>query len=407
MNKRVGWGQKTLVAFLITGNIIGAGILALPIHTGFAGFFPSLVTMFFVSIALIYSSLILAREASESKSEFFHYPSLYGQYLGVLGKFLAVSANLIIFYGLLTAYITSSTQTLAGLIPLSLPSWVYAVITFIIFTGVSVAKSSVLKTSNFIFMILLLASFAIILSMSSLYIVPERLFHQDYFLIPASIPVIVTALHFHQLVPTVCKELEWNMTDVTQTIIFGMLIAFTMYVAWMLVGIGSLPLTEGNFSIQMAKNLNAPITVMLAHQIQSPIYVYSSICFTLMALITSYLSTAISCMAFMKDLTQKSKFLSSDYSNFLLVFAPPLVISLIYPDIFLFLLNIVGGIGIVMLAGILPSAIGIVKDTAWKRQMAWSFFTLFALFFVIEILQETGLMEHIASDVEATSTLTP
>ena len=46
MNKRkMSWQIVLTTACMITGNLIGAGILGLPINTGLAGFIPSLIAM--------------------------------------------------------------------------------------------------------------------------------------------------------------------------------------------------------------------------------------------------------------------------------------------------------------------------------------------------------------------------
>jgi tyrosine-specific transport protein len=77
-----------------------------------------------------------------------------------------------------------------------------------------------------------------------------------------------------------------------------------------------------------------------------------------------------------------------------LTFAPPLLIALVYPDIFLVALDVVGGVGIVVLFGILPTLI-VLRDRArsgWLRG-----FCLLGLLFALsilglEIMQETGLL---------------
>ena len=52
-------------------------------------------------------------QAAESRSETFDYPSLY-ENLGKAGKWVAIAANLIILYGLLTAYFTGGAAIAAS-----------------------------------------------------------------------------------------------------------------------------------------------------------------------------------------------------------------------------------------------------------------------------------------------------
>ena len=103
--------QSTLwTAGLITGNLIGAGILALPVSLGVCGLAPSLILMVIYGALMFYSAEILSREAIERKNAFFDLPSLYGSYLGNWGKWAAILTNGIILYGLLIAYISASLQ---------------------------------------------------------------------------------------------------------------------------------------------------------------------------------------------------------------------------------------------------------------------------------------------------------
>ncbi len=125
--------------FLIVGNLIGAGILALPINTGLAGFLPSLLGLLVTSAAMYYSSLILSREAVDRKEPTFNYPSLYRNYLGKGGEWIAVVANLIILYGLLTAYLTGITSIIGNLFSLSVPPVYLMLGFFVVVSAISMA----------------------------------------------------------------------------------------------------------------------------------------------------------------------------------------------------------------------------------------------------------------------------
>jgi tyrosine-specific transport protein len=142
MNDKTPTLQIISIGFLIVGNLIGAGILALPINTGLAGFFPSVAGLILTSAAMYYSSVILSREAIERKESTFNYPSLYRHYLGHTGEWIAILANLIILYGLLTAYLTGITSIVGNLFHLSIsPVWImlgfFAVVTVISMAGIA------------------------------------------------------------------------------------------------------------------------------------------------------------------------------------------------------------------------------------------------------------------------------
>ena len=86
-------------------------------------------------------------------------------------------------------------------------------------------------------------------------------------------------------------------------------------------------------------------------------------------------------------------------------FGPPLVIGMIYPDIFLQSLDVVGGVGIVVLFGILPSIIAIMKaKRLFTRILCLLIFLLFVGFLGLEIMQECGVL-NIHPDVEHWETM--
>ena len=64
---------------------------------------------------MYFTAMVLAGEANATKQENFNYPSLYHKYLGSTGKWVAVLANLIILYGLLTAYLTGGTTIITNI----------------------------------------------------------------------------------------------------------------------------------------------------------------------------------------------------------------------------------------------------------------------------------------------------
>lgn len=69
------------------------------------------------------------------------------------------------------------------------------------------------------------------------------------------------------------------------------------------------------------------------------------------------------------------------------------MISLTHPDIFLTSLNIVGGVGIVVLFGILPAIIALLKARSGNaRMLAILMLALFSTCLLLEIAQETGFL---------------
>lgn len=243
-----------MIALLVTGNLIGAGILALPMQTGGAGLFYSFLAMVVFCGAMYFSAIVLAREAVERKEDNFNYPSLYGKYLGPFGKWLATVANLLILYGLLTAYIGGGTtiivsansgKTGAG------PALTIAV-TFILLAALSAftaAGTGFVARYNQLLMLFLGLSFAILVAMGAGHVELGKMLFHDLRFLPVAVPVILTAFHFHNIIPTICKDMDWDLPAISRAMLLGMAIGFVMNVIWVGVGIGVLPLTFGSNSI--------------------------------------------------------------------------------------------------------------------------------------------------------------
>jgi len=384
------------VVLLITGNVIGAGILGLPIETGLAGFYPSLIGMLFIAVVMYFTSIVLSNEATRTQEPNFHYPSLYHKYLGNTGKWIAIVAYLLILYGTLTAYLTGAASIITELFhpPIS-PPWIIMIFSGIL-ASIAMTNMKILHRYNSIFVILMLMAFALIVVMTQKFVEPARLAHQDWRFLPTTIPIIIVSLNFYNIIPMICKDLKWDSRAVWKAIFFGLFIGYALNAIWMQVSLGSLPLGGDEISISTALQNNYPATVPLAQKIKSPAFTSYSLIFAVLAITTSFLSNGKGLMGFIDDLTiNHFKFFKkpNQLVSGLVSFGPPLIIALIYPNIFLKALDIVGGIGIVILFGILPCLIAIIRPNRLFRILGVLVLIVFCFFLLIEFAREFGLLK--------------
>ena len=359
-NKKKG---IVMIALLVTGNLIGAGILALPIQTGGAGIFFSCMAMLVFCGAMYFSALVLAREAAERKQDNFNYPSLYGHYLGPTGKWLATGANLLILYGLLTAYIGGGSAIIVSAISPEggsnqLLNIAVTLALFFSLSAFTAAGTGFVARYNQVLMLFLGLSFAALVFMGAGNVEIKRMLFHDIHFLPVAIPVILTAFHFHNIIPTICRDMEWDIKAISRAMLLGMVIGFSMNLIWVGVGIGVLPLTIGSNSIIAAFQQGLPATVPLGRVLANPLFSAVAIAFSLTAICTSYGANGIGLMDFNRDIlgtTSKSKVLAA-------TFLPPLLIALLFPTVFLKAIGVVGGVGIALLFGILPSVIYFMKN---------------------------------------------
>jgi tyrosine-specific transport protein len=378
-------------AALIAGNLVGAGILGLPINTGLAGLLPSLLAMLAGGALMYLTAIILGDQAINSRSETFDYPSLYEAFLGKIGKWIAIVANMIILYGLLTAYFTGGSKIVASLGGWeSQPTLVMLLfsIPLIVLTCVNL---SFIEKLNTLLVLLMMGSFAILVLMGAGHIQVSRMGYTDWAFLPATLPIIITAFHFHNIIPTVSASLNWDRSRFRRAVVWGMVIAFVMNGLWVLVGIGVLPLT-GEHSILASFETNTPATVPMAIQIQSRLFTLCASFFALAAICTSFLANGLGLQSFIRDLLTNTFRIESRPLAIIATFAPPLLIAVVYPDIFLKALDIVGGVGIVVLFGVLPTLMILMDRT---RSLGLRLLCLAGLLFAVgilgvEIMQESG-----------------
>lgn len=381
-------------AALIAGNLVGAGILGLPINTGLAGLWPSLLAMVCGAALMYLTAVILGDQAAQSRSETFDYPSLYETFLGPVGKWAAIAANMIILYGLLTAYFTGGAKIVASLVGMedqqTLITLMFAA-TLIVLTCINL---SLIQRLNTLLVLILAGSFAALVGMGVGHIQPQRMNYIDWAFLPATLPIIVTAFHFHNIIPTVSADLKWDMTVFRKAVLCGMLLAFVMNGLWVLVGIGVIPLSGEN-SILAAWETNTPATVPMGVLIPGVLFTLCASFFSLVAICTSFLANGLGLLSFNRDLLVNTFRLNNRFFVVTLTFLPPLLTALVYPDIFLKALDIVGGVGIVVLFGILPTLI-VVMDR--RRPTLLRLACLAGLLFAVsilglELLQEAGMLQ--------------
>src|SRR3990167_3077612 len=111
---------------LVSGTSIGAGMLAIPVITSFAGFFPSLALLGICWFFLFLTSLFLLDVNLSFKGDV-NLISMVGRSLGTGGKMVCWVAYLLLLYSLTAAYIAGSSplflQALHWVTGWSIPAW--------------------------------------------------------------------------------------------------------------------------------------------------------------------------------------------------------------------------------------------------------------------------------------------
>lgn len=384
--------QIVMLALLVAGTMIGAGILAMPISAGIAGFWPSMLMMVVFSLSMLFSGIILANEINAKKDDSFNFPSLYEEHFGVSGKWLASIGNLIIFYGLLTSYLAGATKIILIVFKIDIAYEPLVLLSiFIIFSIVAASSLSLVKKYNTALMISLWISFFILTSIGSSDIDMQRYTHTDWIYLPVAIPMIIAAFIFHNIIPSICKDANWS-SEIYKPITLGIIMGFVMNTIWLIVAIGVVP-EFGAISLNEARLTGIPITLEMSQILKSELFLIMGTLFAMIAITTSYLSIGISLKDFLKDILENSFNIYNKWIVLVITFIPALIVSYLFANVFLKALNIVGGIGLVLLFGILPTII-FYKKTSSKFGLFISalFFIAFGFTLVITLLQTFGIL---------------
>ena len=140
---------------------------------------------------------------------------------------------------------------------------------------------------------------------------------------------------------------------------------------WVLAVMGALPVTDQSHdNILFALQQGLPATVPLAHVLGSEAFTGLALTFALLAITTSYLANGTALLSFSRDLSLSLFRINNRAWEAAITFAPPLIVALFYPDLFLKALDVVGGVGIALLFGILPGIL-LWRQSASPRTRLW------------------------------------
>lgn len=340
-------------ALLIAGSCIGAGMLGLPILTGFAGYFPSML-MFICAWALMTSTAFLLIEVSS----WFNYndglPTMTRSLLGPFFKSLCFILYLVLFYSLLVAYVADSGFHTASIIKsfyeINIKSWVGSLCFVIIFGWMIYLGTRPVDLLNRFLMVIKVAAFLILFVLSVRLIKSSNLFYSDLTYTFFPLPILVISFGFHNMIPTITHYMKGDISRVKSSILLGSMITLGVYLLWMLITLGSLPVA-GVVSIteSFKKGFDAAKAMdMLYPSIATPA---SLLAFS--AILTSFLAQAISVAHFFCDGLKFEDKHHTPISIVLLTLVPPLLIAQWHPEIFYKALNF-GGMIAVILFGIFP-----------------------------------------------------
>lgn len=338
---------------LVMGTCIGAGMLALPVVTGIAGFLPAitinlLCCLFMMATGLLFIEAILWLDDGANVL------SLAEHFLGRWGKIICGISFLFLYYCLLVSYCAGGAPAfsqviyeLTGLTLLGLPSYLIFAIVFgiIVFLG-----TSSVNRINWILIVGLFISFVLLIGIGSSQVKTDLLERSNWTISLAATPILFGAYGYHNLLPTLSTYLKRHVWFLRLAVIFGTLLPFLIYSIWQWMIIGTLSLEE----IQGADLRGEPITQTLQTTIGHPLVRRLGEFFGFFALVTSFMGVSLSMVDFLADGLKIRRDGFYRLALCLAVFIPPAFFAAANPDIFIEAIGVAGGYGEAILNGILP-----------------------------------------------------
>lgn len=335
MNKTVG---STL---LVSGTMIGAGMLAMPLTSAGIGFGFTLLLLLGLWALLTFTALLFVELYQTADSDA-GIGTLAAQYFGKVGRVVATAVLIIFLYALIAAYISGGGSLFNSVLPLG-DKMSILLFTVIFGAFIVIGTHSVDKINRVLFFVML-AAFAVVLGLMLPEIKLDNLMALpiDNALIISASPVFFTAFGFHGSIPSLNKYLGGNVKALRVSILVGSAITLCAYILWQLSTHGLLTQNEFLQLLQEDATLNGLVKATLAITGSSVIAGAVKL-FSTLALVTSFLGVGLGLLECIEDLLKRAFNVSAGRISLgLLTFIPPLVFALFYPEGFILALGYAG-----------------------------------------------------------------
>ncbi|KAJ8766042.1 hypothetical protein K2173_020558 [Erythroxylum novogranatense] len=369
---------------LIVGTSIGSGILALPRKASPAGVIPSSASMI-EALLLIEVNVGLRRKISkredENELEVISISTMAQETLGHWGATLATATYVFFCYTSMTAYSSKSGEILFHLINLSEPvsaCLFTAVFTLLISIGGTEITDQVNQWLTSI-MIGLLLAFEVLAVVFEGWSGLEG--SGDWGKVPATIPVMIFSLVYHDLIPVLCAYLGGDLKRLRVSVLLGSLVPLFALLVWDAVALGI---------ASQADQTVDPVELLINVRWGGLSYMVEA--FSLLAVGTSMIGTLLGFSEFFKEQLRKLSWRSPpsqllqepkenmgfrkwwgknklSFTAMAMIVAPTLLISTTVPDAFNAATDIAGGYCMTMLYGVLPPAMAWTMYNRDDRQI--------------------------------------
>lgn len=337
---------------LIAGTTIGVGMLALPVATGPAGFLPSITVYLLTWLFMLCTGLLLL-EVCVWMPKDSNLITMAGALLGKTGRNICWVVYLFLFVTVMIAHVAGGGSVLSELTGGALPEWLAMLIYVAAFAPVVYLGAHSVDRLNICLILGVIGSYLLFIFVSYGHVNTALLAYANWSKAWLTFPVLFTAFTYQVIIPTLMTYMDRNVKKVRLAIICGTTIPLVVYLVWELVILGIVPVEGPGGLIEAGKAGQNAIMPLKQYVGSSKLFSIGKY-FAFFTLTASYVALSLAFLDFLADGLKIAKKGLKKFFLCLLIFVPPTVIALTYPDIFLKSLGYAGGISIAILFGIFP-----------------------------------------------------
>lgn len=356
---------------LVAGTTIGAGMLAVPVVTSFAGFFPSAVLLILFWAYMCYTALLTLEVNLWMPNKNANMITMAEQTLGKWGRLASWLMYLFLLYALTTAYLAGCGPIIVDFIEsftnVQLPKELGTLPLLLIFVYFIYKGTRSVDYLNRFLMVGLAISYLLMVSLALPHIETGNLrrFDAEALLIGAS--VVATSFGFHIIIPSLSTYLERDVKRLRNVIVIGSLIPLIIYLVWEMLTLGIIPLELLAKGFKNGDNSAQILADYLEHSLLAPTARF----FAFFAIVTSFLGVSLSLADFLADGFKIEKTGSGNALICMLTFGPPIIFALSNPRAFLVALDYAGTFGVVLLLGLMPALMVLFGKKFFSKEASY------------------------------------
>lgn len=339
---------------IIVGTSIGGAMLALPIGASPAGFFPSALLLM-VSWLLMTFCAFLVLEVNLWFPTGSNFISMTRATLGDIAAVIALFTYLVLFYALLSAYITGAMDVVDNLIDkmgIHLPHWFYAIAVVLVLGSTVYKGIRSVDYLNRLLMFTKLLTYAFLVASVLGYVKLQPLLIGAPKQVIGMVTLVITSYGFATVVPSLRSYFKDDIKKLRITLLLGSLVPLGCYLLWNYAIMGSLPMTGEHSLVYMlhSGHSNSDLANALSQESGNVSVMVLSNLFTSICVATSFLGVSLGLSDFIADWLGIAKQGWGNVKVYAITFMPPIIIAIFYPGLFIKALGFAGIFCAILLA---------------------------------------------------------